>query len=183
CRELPEDACREVPGNAARVVAGQSLQGLGDKIIDPKTVLVWLLGALGAPAAAVGLLVPVRESGSLIPQAAMVPLVRRFGLRKMVWAAGAIGQALAAVGIGVVALTTDGLAAAVLVLTALGVFALSRSLSSIASKDILGKTVPRGNRGTVTGIAASVAGVGTLVLGAVLGVLSNDSSLTVLALI
>ena len=183
CRELPEDACREVPGNAARVVAGQSLQGLGDKIIDPKTVLVWLLNGLGAPAAAVGLLVPIRESGSLIPQAAMVPLVRRFGLRKLVWVAGAIGQALAAVGIGIVALTTDGAAAAVLILAALAVFALSRSLTSIASKDVLGKTIPRGNRGAVTGIAASVAGVGTLVLGAVLGALSDASSTTVLALI
>ena len=67
---------------------------------------MWLLNGLGAPAAAVGLLVPIRESGSLIPQAAMVPLVRRFGLRKLVWVAGAIGQALAAVGIGTVALTT-----------------------------------------------------------------------------
>lgn len=173
CRELPEEACREVPRNAAKLVGGLTLQGLGDRVVDPRTVLAWLLTALGAPQGAVGLLVPIRESGSLIPQAALIPIVRRFGLRKRVWSAGAAGQASAAAAIGLVALNWEGLAAAVAVLVALAVFALSRALSSISSKDIMGKTVPRGKRGSVTGIAASVAGAGTLALGAGLTVLGS----------
>jgi hypothetical protein len=165
CRELPESACREVPRNAARLVGGLTLQKLGDRIVDPKTVLAWLLTSLGAPAFLIGLLVPVRESGSLLPQAAMVPWVRRFGLRKRVWAVGGFGQAIAVVAIGLAAVFLDGAVAGWAILAALAVFSLSRALSSIASKDILGKTVPRGNRGSVTGLAASVAGFGAMAVG------------------
>lgn len=183
CRELPEEACREVPGNAARLVGGLTLQGLGDRVVDPKTVLAWLLTSLGSPAFLLALLVPVRESGSLLPQAALVPVIRRFGIRNRVWALGGFGQALAVVAIGVAALTLEGAAAGWAVLAALAVFALSRALSSIASKDILGKTVPRGNRGSVTGIAAAVAGAGALALGAALATFGRDADVGLLALL
>lgn len=180
CRELSESACREVPHNVARLVGGLTLQKLGDRVVDPKTVLAWLLTGLGAPAFLIGLLVPVRESGSLLPQAAMVPWVRRFGLRKRVWAAGGFGQALAVVAIGLAALFLEGAVAGWVILTALAGFALSRAMSSIASKDILGKTVPRGNRGSVTGLAASVAGLGALAVGAGLSLFGEDAGTEVL---
>lgn len=166
CRDLPEEACREVPGNATRLVGALTLQRIGDRVVDPKTVLTWLLAGLGASNLAIGLLVPIRESGSLLPQAAMVPVVRRFGRRKHVWVVGALGQALAALAIAGAGLGLEGTAAVVTVLAALAVFALARSISSIASKDILGKTVPKGNRGSVGGIAAAIAGLGALGIGA-----------------
>lgn len=166
CRDLPEEACREVPGNAARLVASLTLQRIGDRIVDPKTVLTWLLAGLGASNFAIGLLVPIRESGALIPQAGMVPLVRRFGHRGRVWAMGALGQAIAAGVMAAAAFLAEGALAVWVILAALAVFALARSISSIASKDVLGKTIPKGNRGSVSGIAASVAGLGALAIGA-----------------
>ena len=41
---------------------------LADLLISAKTTLPWLLASLGAPTWIVSLLVPIRESGSLIPQ-------------------------------------------------------------------------------------------------------------------
>lgn len=62
-----------VPRNATRQVGALALQSAGDLVVDAKTVLAWLLAALGAPAAVAALLVPVRESGSMLPQAALGP--------------------------------------------------------------------------------------------------------------
>ncbi len=157
--DLPESMLREVPGNAARLVGGFTLQKLGDRIADPKTVLTWMLTGLGAPGFVIAMLVPIRESGSLLPQAALVPLVRRFGIRSRIWAAGALGQGLAVAAIGLAGVTLNGLGAGLAVLVALAWFALSRAVSSITAKDVLGKTIPRGERGKLTGIAASVAGL------------------------
>lgn len=44
-------------------------------------------------------------------------------------------------------------------------FSLVRGLSSVSSKDVLGKTIPKTRRGRVTGLAASVSGALTLVVG------------------
>ncbi|REK12505.1 MAG: MFS transporter [Actinobacteria bacterium] len=166
--DLPESMLREVPGNAARLVGGFTLQKLGDRIADPKTVLTWMLTGLGAPGFVIAMLVPIRESGSLLPQAALVPLVRRFGIRSRIWAAGALGQGLAVAAIGLAGVTLNGLGAGLAVLVALAWFALSRAVSSITAKDVLGKTIPRGERGKLTGIAASVAGLAAVGAGLLL---------------
>jgi hypothetical protein len=47
-------------------------------------------------------------------------------------------------------------------------FSLSRGLSSVASKDVLGKTIPKTRRGRMNGFSASAAGLATLGVGAVL---------------
>jgi hypothetical protein len=67
CRELDEDACRESPGSFFLLLASYFLTKLGDAIASPKTTLAWLTTAVGAPAFVLGMLVPIRESGSLIP--------------------------------------------------------------------------------------------------------------------
>lgn len=165
CGDLPEAACREVPGNAARIVTAQTLQSIGDRVVDAKTVLPWLLAALGAPAALAGLLVPVREAGALLPQASLVPAVRRRAVRKWVWVAGGAGQAAAVAVMALAAVLAAGTVAGLVVIAALAAFALARSLSSIAAKDVLGRTVPKGQRGQITGWATVTAGAVTVTLG------------------
>jgi hypothetical protein len=59
--------------NRWHIIAAQALQNAGDQVVKASTVLTWLLAALGAPAWTIGLLVPIRESGSMLPQAAMTP--------------------------------------------------------------------------------------------------------------
>jgi hypothetical protein len=73
---------RLVRANGFRQVAAQALQSTGDHVVNPKTVLAWLFSVLGVPAVLTGLLVPIRESGSMLPQAAMVRWVRRRPVRK-----------------------------------------------------------------------------------------------------
>lgn len=183
CRELSESACRQVPGNAARLVGGFTLQKLGDRIADPKTVLTWMLTSLGAPGFAIALLVPIRESGALLPQAALVAIVRRFGLRSRVWAVGAAGQGVAVVGMGLAGALLSGLSAGVAVLVALAAFSLFRAVSSITAKDVIGKTIPRGNRGSVSGVAASVAGLAAIGAGAAIALFAQNAGPLALALI
>lgn len=165
---------RSVAANGLRQVAASSLQSAGDQVVAAKTVLPWLLAALGAPAGFVGLLVPVRESGSMLPQAALAPWVTGQRRRTRVWVLGAAGQAAAALALAATAAWASGTAAGLLVVVALAVFSLARSLCSLAGKDVLGRTVPKGQRGRVNGIATVASGVVALSLGLALRLLGGD---------
>lgn len=163
--DLPPHVTAELAPNALRIVGSHTLQNSGDRVVDAKTVLPWVLASVGAPAGLIGLLVPVRESGSLLPQVLLLPWVRRQPVRKWLWVIGAGGQALAAATMALITATATGTGAGVGLLAALAVFALARSLSSIASKDVLGRTVPKGLRGRITGVAAMASGFVAITLG------------------
>jgi hypothetical protein len=165
CKDIPDDACREVPHNFFTLVAATSLTKLGDVLASPKTVLAWLLGYVGAPAFLIALLVPVRESGSMLPQLVIASYVRRKPLRKWVWVTGSLLQFAAVAAMGLIAWRTTGALAGWLVLAALVVFSLSRGLCSVSSKDVLGKTIPKTRRGRLGGISAAVSGVAAVAFG------------------
>ncbi|MEX2329102.1 MAG: MFS transporter [Nitriliruptoraceae bacterium] len=162
--------------NSIRHVAALGLQRAGDLIVDPKTVLAWLLAGLGAPAAAIALLVPVRESGSMLPQAGLLAVVRRQPVRRWFWVAGALGQATCVVAMAALAAFTEGAAAGWGILAVLAGFAVARSLSSLASKDVMGRTIPKGRRGRVTGSATAAAGFAAITLGVGLRWLGGDDT-------
>ena len=168
CDDLSNQACDAVPGNFFRTIGANFLTKLGDAIASPKITLAWIMGAVGAPAYLVGLLVPIRESGSLVPQLFIAGFIQRLAVRKHVWVVGALVQALAIAGIGVAALLLEGLAAGWVIIFLLVLFSLARGFSSITSKDVLGKTIPKAKRGQTTGWSASAAGLVTLGLGAFL---------------
>ncbi len=168
CRDISDSACRVVPGNFLLQIATQFFTKLGDAIANPKTVLAWLLAALSAPAVFTAFLVPIRESGSLIPQLVIASYVRRMPVRKWVFVVGSVLQALAVFLMAVVAATLTGAAAGFGLLAALVVFSLSRGLCSVASKDVLGKTVPKTRRGRVSGWSETLAGLVTIGFGSFL---------------
>lgn len=168
CREIPEAACRETPRNFFLLIGSYVLTKLGDAIANPKTTLTWMMDAIGAPIALTGLLVPVRESGSLIPQLVIAAFVRRQPVRKWVWVVGSLIQAAAMLAMALIAWFFGGVAAGLLVVLCLAVFSLARGLSSVAAKDVLGKTIPKTRRGRVNGFSASVAGIATLAVGSAL---------------
>lgn len=154
-------------GNAARHVAALGLSKSADGLIDPKLVLSWLLTSLGAPAWMLGLLVPIRESGALLPQLLTAGYLARLPLRKWVWAFGAAVQGLSAIAIGLAGLFLQGQMAGTVILIALSVLAIARSICSVSYKDVLGKTVRKGRRGRVTGLAGSLS-AGVVIVYAVL---------------
>lgn len=171
---LDAAAQASVPRNGLRIIAASALQNAGDEAINAKTVLPWLLSAVGAPGWTVGLLVPIRESGSMLPQAAMTPWVRRRRARKWVWVAGGAWQAVAVAAMALVAATATGQAAGVGILLVLAAFSLGRALSSIASKDVLGRTIPQGQRGRINGTSTLVAGVVAVTVGLLVRVVGGD---------
>ena len=179
CRDIPEAACDEQPVNFSAHLFSLSLTKMGDGLSDPKIILTWLLQALGAPAFMAGFLVPIREAGALLPQLFIAAYIRSLGRRKFVWAAGSAVQGLAVLGMGAAGLLLEGVWAGGLILLLLAVFSLARSACSVAYKDVLGKTVTKSARGTVTGTANSLAAGFVLLFGLALASGFLERSLTV----
>jgi len=149
-------------------VAALAATKLADGLINPKLALAWLLGALGAPAWALGLLVPIREAGALAPQLPLAPMVAAARLRKRLWALASAAQGLAALGIAGAALTLDGAAAVWAIMGCLAVLSLARALGSLSHKDALARTVEKGARGAALGLAATLGAAGAALFAAAL---------------
>lgn len=162
---LPRDVQQDVPRNGLRLVAANTFQSSGDQMVSASTVLPWLFHVIGVPATLVGLLVPIRESGSMLPQAFLTPLVVRVRRRKWVFVTGAGVQAASVAVMAAIAALGHGTAAGVGILAALVMFSLGRCLCSIASKDVQGRTIPSGERGQIIGLATSAAGLVAVTLG------------------
>lgn len=165
CRDIPETLCEQQPANFFKHVISLAFTKTGDGLADPKLVLTWLLTAVGAPAMLIGFLVPVREAGALLPQLFTSGYLRRRPLRKWFWAAGSLVQGFCVVGMGLAVLKFEGRTAGWWVVGLLAVFALARSICSASYKDVLGKTIVKAARGTVTGSAGSIAAGAVLLFG------------------
>ena len=163
--DLPAEVRGNIASNGLRIVSANALQSSGDQMVNSATVLPWLFATLGVPPALTGLLVPIRESGSMLPQAFLTPLILRVRYRKWVFIAGALIQSLAVGTMALTAALATGLTAGVIILAALMTFSLGRCLSSIASKDVQGRTVPKGERGQINGLATTAAGFVAITLG------------------
>lgn len=171
---LPTEARDKVASNGVRLVSGLALQSSGDQTMNASTVLPWLFHALGVPAGLVGLLVPIRESGSMLPQAFLTPWVVRVARRTWVFVLGALVQALCVAIMAATAALGSGLSAGVTILVALALFSLGRCLNSISSKDVLGRTVPKGQRGQINGLSTTTAGLVAITLGVAIRVLGGE---------
>ena len=130
----------------------------GDTLADVKLILPWLLTAVGAPAAFISCLVPIRESLSLLPQMLIASWLKHYPQRKRFWCLGSGLQGLAIIAIGLTPVWLDSVAAGITVLGLLVLFSLARCICSIAIKDVQGKTIDKRLRGRVSGFATSFAG-------------------------
>jgi MFS family permease len=176
CRDIPPESCTDQPRNFFAYLAANLSTKIADDLSSAKLVLPWLLGALGAPAVLVGFLVPIRESGVLLPQLAVAATIRRMPLRKPVWIIGALLSAAALAVMAIAALWLSGAAAGWAVIILLIMFSLARGLCSVSAKDVLGKTVSKSRRGRLMGWSAGIAGAVTLALGAALGLLGGATT-------
>lgn len=168
CLDIDESACRESPQSFFLILSSYFLTKLGDAIASPKTTLAWLVTAVGAPPFVLGFLVPIRESGSMIPQLFIGSAIRQLPIRKWVWVSGSVAQGLCVVGVGLVALFVEGKTAGWAVLALVVLFSFARGFCSVAAKDVLGKTIPKDKRGQLNGWSASGAGLLSVAIGLVL---------------
>lgn len=176
CKAISEDACRESPGNFFHTLVANTLSSLADRIASAKTTLPWLLLQLGAPGWMLSLLVPIRESGSMLPQMLIGAVVRRQPVRKWVWVWGGALQGLCLLGMGWAALALEGAAAGWVVIALLVLFSLARGACSVAYKDVQGKTIPKTRRGRLSGWISAVSGMAALGVGLAPWVCSGSSS-------
>jgi MFS family permease len=174
CADISEDACFEVPRNFFIHLFSQIATKTGDALSSPRLVLSWLLAGLGVSPGIIGLIVPVREAGSLLPQLAIGSFVRRSPVRKWFWVAGSVAQGLTVAGIAVVALLLRGAAAGWTIVALIALFSVARGLCSVTGKDLVGKTIPKRRRGRLSGLSASVAGAVTVLFGGALALVGPD---------
>eukprot|EP01029_Cantina_marsupialis_P021095 TRINITY_DN501371_c0_g1_i1.p1 TRINITY_DN501371_c0_g1~~TRINITY_DN501371_c0_g1_i1.p1 ORF type:complete len:340 (-),score=68.93 TRINITY_DN501371_c0_g1_i1:11-1030(-) len=165
CKAIDENACKVVPGNFFLTIISYFFNKLADSVANTKVVLPWIMQSLNVPVYLISFLVPIRESGSLLPQLLIAAFIRKMPIRKNVWVLGAILQALSMIGIAIVAFTLEGLSAGYSIIALLIVFSLARGLGSVAAKDVIGKTIPKTRRGALNGLSGSAAGVLVIVLG------------------
>ena len=158
CRDIDDAQCRDQPRNFGLTLFALTATKAGDEFASARLVLAWVMAAVGAPEFMLALLVPIRESGALLPQLVVAAIIRRQPLRKWFWAAGSVAQGLCVLGMAAVAVTLEGAAAGWALLGLLTLFALARGVCSVSFKDVLGKTVDKGKRGSLTGWATSTAG-------------------------
>lgn len=153
---------------------------LVDLLISAKTTLPWLLVSLGAPTWIVSMLVPIRESGSLIPQWPLKQKTQHIENRLIIWRWGIIIQAGSVCLMIASAVLTKMLTAGLLVLFSLLLLSLGRSLSSLSMKDIQGLNIEKGQRGKLVGLASSISGLLSLITAGLL--LLSPQNMNILAI-
>lgn len=168
CKDIPESACDDQPRSFVLMLLSLTLTKLGDSLVSASLVLPWMLSALGAPVVFISALVPLRESLALLPQLFVAQQLRQQPVRKWFWVVGSVGQALSLVAMLLAVATLDKSALGWSVVVLLALFSLSRGICSVANKDVTGKTVSKTRRGRLSGVAASAAGLLTLLTASVI---------------
>ncbi len=159
CLDIPESACKEAPGNFFLNVFNGSCTKLAEQIASPGLVLPWLLSAMGAPASLSGFLVPLNRGGSLLPQLAISGRIRKFEIRKSFWVGAGIVQGLALLLMALVAVLFSGVIGGITILLLLTLFSMASGVGSVSFKDVLAKTIPKGKRGTLLSLRATIGGI------------------------
>ena len=99
CKAIDEKACKVVPGNFFLTIISYFFNKLADSVANTKVIIPWIMESLAVPLFLISFLVPIRESGSLLPQLLIAAYVRKFPIRKYIWSIGAFLQALTMIGI------------------------------------------------------------------------------------
>lgn len=167
-----------------RLISGLSFNKLADLLISAKTTLTALLVSVGAPVWMIGWLVPIRESGALLPQVLISVYLRNHAERHKVWRLGMFIQASSVMGIIASVTLFSGFIAGAGVLLSLIILSIGRSACSLTVKDIEADVAKKGKRGNLIGIASTISGLVTLCIAIPLvvfeGALSSNMLLVIL---
>ncbi len=165
CEAIPDSACRQAPGNFILNALNGASTKLAEQIASPSLVLPWVLAALGAPASLSGFLVPASRGGSLLPQLVVSARIRAFKVRKWFWVGAGTVQALSLLLMTAAALTLSGTLAGISIILCLLLFSVASGVGSVSFKDVLAKTIPKGKRGTLLSVRATLGGALALAAG------------------
>lgn len=175
CTDIPPTECTSLPRNYVLNVLNGAASKLAEQVASAKLVLPWLLGALGTPTVFVGLLLPLRQTGSLLPQLAVAGRIRRYPVRKWFWVVSAMVQVLMLLAMIAAALLLPPPAAGVGIVGGLIVFSICRGVGSVAFQDVTGKTIPKGRRGKLLAVRGMIGGLLTIAVGLAIKAAFGDS--------
>lgn len=176
CTDIPPAECTNLPRNYVLNVLNGAASKLAEQVASAKFVLPWLLGALGTPTFFVGLLLPLRQTGSLLPQLAVAGRIRRYPVRKWFWVVSAMVQVLILLAMIAAAVMLTPAAAGVGIVAGLIVFSICRGVGSVAFQDVTGKTIPKGRRGKLLAARGMIGGLLTIVVGLAIKAASGDNT-------
>ncbi len=168
CSAISEAQCTDVPGNFLKNALSGFCSKLAEQLVSPGVTLPWMISLFGGGIGISGMLVPLKNLGSLLPQLFVSGRIRNYPRRKYFWAFPAFFQALVILLIGGAFWKLEGglMAGAVAVLLLL--FSIASGVASVAFKDVMGKTIPKGRRGRLLATRATGGGLLTLAFGLVL---------------
>lgn len=149
---------------------------LADALINTKIVLPAILNAIAAPTFLIGMISPIRESFSMLPQMLIKSWVANTRRTNLVYLLGGLLQALSIAAMLVCFIFLEGWMGGIAVLAALLAMSLARSLCSLSSKTVLGATVPKSSRGNLMGLATSLAGLTGIGIGLALCLYAMNQS-------
>ncbi len=176
CKAISKDACKNVPKNYVLNVLNGSCTKLAEQLAGPKVVLPWLLSAIGAPQFLSGLLMPVKQAGSLIPQLIVSGQIREFPVRKWFWVGAGVSQSIFLILMIFAVLFLPATAAGYTIVILLLLFSTASGVGSVAFKDVVGKTIDKGVRGRMLANRAAIGGALTIGAGLILRFLIGETN-------
>lgn len=162
---ISDKAREHTPINAARIVSANILTKLGDALANPKTVITWIMTSAGVSVGLISLIVPIRESGSMIFHTVIASVIQSYQFRKGVWILGSVLQGLSVIAMGIATMWYTGSSFGIVMVGLLTLFSLARGLCSVSAKDVLGKTVPKTRRGRINALSSSLSGILVFIVG------------------
>lgn len=183
CKNIPDSDCTNLPLNYVMNVLNGAASKLAEQVASAKVTLPWLLSAVGAPTAIIGFLLPLRQTGTLLPQLMISGHMRRFPVRKWFWVVSAFVQVLMLMLMIAAALTLPPMAAGLSIAVFLLIFSVARGVGSLSFQDVTGKTIPKGRRGRMLAARSMIGGLLTLAVGIGLKTVKEGAEGTSAALI
>ena len=168
--------CRHLKRNYILNVVNGAASKLAEQLASVKLVFPWLLASMGAPAFLVGILVPLRQAGALLPQLLISGRLRTAAVRKWFWVITALVQVMVLFMIVAGVWVIDNRLAAFAIPLLILVYSVARGIGSIAFQDVTAKTIPKGVRGRLLASRSAIGGLLTIATGLFLGFWLGDRS-------
>jgi MFS family permease len=132
-----------------------------------RLVVPWIDAQLGVAYILVALVVPVSQFGLIVAQLGIAPLIPRVAVRRkvVVWLSLVLALAVLVVFTAVTGLAPQ--AAALLLLVCALAYGVAHGAFNIAYEDLLAKTIPAARRATLVANRATLGGILTLLISAI----------------
>ena len=174
CQDQPQ--CRDLTRNYGLNVINGAASKLAEQLASVKLVFPWLLASIGAPAFLIGLLVPLRQAGALLPQLLISGQIRTAAIRKWFWVVTALFQVLVLFLIITGVWVVDSRLAAFAIPAMILLYSVARGIGSIAFQDVTAKTIPKGVRGRLLASRSAIGGLLTIGTGLILNMWLGDGN-------